>query len=563
MAEDTQPGNLRFDWTTDDNVANHLFRLEGAILDRPGIIAARWSERGELLGEEVWSFAKLREQVLNCIRFLDAKGVKKGDRVLLMVRPGLELIVICFALFRLGTIPVVIDPGMGLGKFRRAVRHSKPDILIGIPPAIWVSRLFRNSFHSVRSRYIVEKGTFFRRTEKYADAVFPKIETTRRDDLAAILFTSGSTGAPKGVCYEHGMFDAQIRLLKAYFHILPGEVDLPMLPIFALFNPAMGMTTVIPEINASKPATVNPAKIVAAVQRYKVTNSFGSPVLWRKIGDYCDSKGFRLPTLKRILVAGAAAPTQLYRQFELLLENGTMYSPYGATECLPVSVISGPEVLGETASLTDRGKGICVGKPLDEVNVRIVTSDAYGELDELPKGEIGEILVNGPSVTKVYDSLPEVNARSKIIDAAGIWHRMGDTGYLDDQGRLWFCGRVVERVFSGHTPFYTECVEGLFLSHPQVRRCAMIEWKGIGSVTSPNNLALVVEPEKKAWPSDKESQELFARSLFIHLEEKELSTSLNAFFFAKKLPVDVRHNAKIHRLKLRKTYQNRLPIIVS
>ena len=565
MADDTHPhkNTASSEWIADANVANHLFRLEAEILDRPGIIAAYWDNAGKLLKEEIWTFAKLQEQVLKCMVYLRGRGLKKGDRVLLMVRPGLELIVVCFALFRLGTIPIVIDPGMGLGKFRKAVKHSKPDVLVGIPAAIWVSRVFGGSFRSLRLKVTVNKGNFFR-TIRECDTQFAlQVEPTRRDDLAAILFTSGSTGAPKGVCYEHGMFDAQIRLLKAHFGIQPGEVDLPMLPVFALFNPAMGMTTVIPEINPSRPATVNPAKIVAAIGRYGVTNSFGSPVLWRKIGDYCDAHDLKLPTLKRILVAGAAAPTQLYRQFETLLVNGTMHSPYGATECLPVSAISAQEVLSTTAAMTDCGRGICVGKPFAEVNVRIIRTEADGDIRDLPQGTIGEILVNGPSVTKSYDGLPEINAKTKIIDDTGTWHRMGDTGYFDEAGRLWFCGRMVERVFSGENTFYTECVEGLFLSHPLVRRCAMIEWKGSGSIISIHSLALVVEPEKKEWPDTKDSQELFARELVRYLKEKELANPLNAFFFQKRLPVDVRHNAKIHRLSLRRQYQTRQPVIVT
>ena len=565
MTDDTQPHPKRpsYDWIADDNVANHLFRLDSGILDKPGVIVARWDDEGKLLEEEVLTFAKLQEQVLKCMVYLHKRGLKKGDRVLLMVRMGLELIVICFALFRLGMVPIVIDPGMGLGKFRRAVKHSKPDVLVGIPASIWISRVFRSSFRSLRLKVAIEKEKFFRAIRDCDSETKLPIEPTHRHDLAAILFTSGSTGAPKGVCYEQGMFDAQIRLLKAYFRIQPGEIDLPILPVFALFNPAMGMTTVIPEINPSRPATVNPAKIVAAIERYRVTNSFGSPVIWRKIGDYCEARDLKFPTLRRILVAGAAAPTQLYRQFEPLLVNGMMHSPYGATECLPVSAISGHEVLGGTAAMTDCGKGICVGKPFEEVKVRIIRVETEGGIRELPRGTVGEILVNGPSVTQAYDGLPEMNARTKIVDQAGIWHRMGDTGYLDEEGRLWFCGRVVERVIAGENTFYTECVEGLFLSHPRVRRCAMIEWTGSKPTSSVNHLALVVEPEKKAWPSTKESKEWFARELVRYLKEKELANPLNAFFFQKRLPVDVRHNAKIHRLSLRRQYQTRQPVIVT
>src|SRR5690606_34747712 len=198
-----------------------------------------------------------------------------------------------------------------------------------------------------------------------------------------------------------------------------GEVDLPMLPIFALFNPALGMTTVVPEIDPSKPATVDPAKVVQAIRQCGVTNSFGSPALWTKIGAYCVSHDIKLPSLKRILMAGAPVPPALMRQFQGILADGHVHSPYGATEVLPVSSVSDGEVLGFAAERSARGEGTCVGKVLPGVEARILaTSDGVlsaGDLERpLPPGEIGEIVVTGPSVTKAYDALPEATALAKI-----------------------------------------------------------------------------------------------------------------------------------------------------
>src|SRR5690606_38103223 len=157
------------------------------------------------------------------------------------------------------------------------------DALAAIPAGIWVSRIFGKTFRSVRTRVTARPGNSRAGRET---AEFPMAETGA-EDLAAILFTSGSTGPAKGVCYKHRMFAAQVEMIREQYGIEPGEVDLPMLPVFALFNPALGMTTVIPEMNPSRPATVDPAKIVGAIRQCGVTNSFGSPVLWTKIGRYC------------------------------------------------------------------------------------------------------------------------------------------------------------------------------------------------------------------------------------------------------------------------------------
>jgi acyl-CoA synthetase (AMP-forming)/AMP-acid ligase II len=533
---------------SDQNIANHLFQLDSDELNRPAIIDADWNRKGEQIRETSWSFKELQSLSRQCMTFLLQQDIQPGDRVLLMVRPGFELIVLCFALFRLKTIPIVIDPGMGLGKFRRAVIHSRPDALVGIPIAHRVSRLFKRSFSSIRKRAVIKGSTFISALRRLDGQEIDERFATNASDLAAILFTSGSTGAPKGVCYEHGMFDAQLALLRERFCIQRGEVDLPMLPIFALFNPALGMTTVIPQINPSRPATVDPRKIVAAIQTYGVTNTFGSPVLWRKIGDYCLYKGIRLPSLKRILVAGAAAPTQLYEDFQKILSQGQMVSPYGATECLPVSVIEGKQVLEETSQKTNSGHGICVGKVLPGVQVRIIRSDT-SDLSPLPDGEIGEILVTGPSVTKCYDQLPDVTEATKIWVDGTCWHRMGDLGYLDADGNLWFCGRKVEQVETPDGVLYTEPVEALFLQHSEISRCALIQLENEG--------AIVLQPKPEFWPGNERNRKAFVRRMMQSLRARGVEPPIRKVFFHRQLPVDVRHNAKIHRLTLARHFSKK------
>jgi acyl-CoA synthetase (AMP-forming)/AMP-acid ligase II len=535
-------------YLSDKNVANFLYQLDRSELDNPAIIDADWDKQGVQIKESIWSFRELQSLSRQCMSYLRECGIAPGDRVLLMVRPGFELIVLCFALFRLRTTPVVIDPGMGLGKFKKAVAHSKPRCLVGIPLAHHVSRFFRKSFASVEIRAVIDGTTFLERIKAYPECEIDDRFMTQENDLAAILFTSGSTGPPKGVCYEHGMFSAQIALLRERFSICRGEIDLPMLPIFALFNPALGMTTVIPQINPSRPAKVDPSKIVHAIQKYQVTNTFGSPVLWRKIGNYCMENQVQLPSLKRILVAGAAAPTQLYRDFESILKDGQMYSPYGATECLPVSVIEGNEVINETAAKTDSGAGICVGIPVEGVQVRIVESVSKDPVD-VPVGTIGEILVTGPSVTKAYDSLPKANEASKVWMDGVCWHRMGDLGYLDSAGKLWFCGRKVELVETASGILYPECIEALYLRFEELDRCALIAWK--------KESALVLQPKPGFWPSSTKQQQAFIDRMTKSLKIKGVSLPVQSFFFKKQLPVDVRHNAKIHRLSLRRNYSQK------
>jgi len=483
----------------------------------------------------VLTYAELEAEAAVWQTRLADRGVRPGDRTLVMVRPGLPLIAATFALFRLGAVPV---------------------ILVGIPFAQIVSRLFRRPFRTVAVR-VAASGSQTARLARPGVPVppGPPPAGVAATDLAAILFTSGSTGPPKGVAYEHGRFDAQVALIRESYGIAPGEIDLPLLPIFALFNPALGLTTIVPELDPRRPAALDPAKIVQAIQQEKVTTSFGSPTLWRKIGDHCLAHAITLPTLRRVLCAGAPVPAALWHSARTFLTHGELHSPYGATEALPLASISAAGMLaaGQPAPPGDRAggprlPGACVGDPLAGIGVKIIAPvdgpiATLTEARELPPGEIGEIIACGPVITKAYDALPEATARAKIPGGDGtIWHRLGDAGYLDPAGRLWFCGRLVERVETAEGTLHTEPCEQIFRAHPRAARCALIALRQQGRVRP----ALVVE----ARPKDSRECRALARELCALALAHPHTAAIRVFFFHPKFPVDVRHNAKIHRLAL-------------
>lgn len=533
------------------NVARHL---RAAAASSPGAPAVR-------AGDLRLTFAELDRRTDACAAHFESLGIRPGHRVLLMVKPGVDLIVCVFALFKLGAPPVAIDPGMGLRSFLKCVETTRPEALVGIPLAHAVATVFPGKFRTVKTRVLVGTGGF-RKKLIAAEAALPAggrpVYPANPDDLAAILFTSGSTGAPKGVRYEHGMFEAQLALVRATYGITPGEVDLPMLPIFALFNPALGMETVVPDMNPSKPATLDPAKIIAVIRSAGVTNSFGSPALWRKIAAHGLARGETLPGVRRILCAGAPVSAALHADFKKFLPNAVVHTPYGATECLPVCTITGDEVLGETRRDTEAGLGTCVGRPLAGVTVAImpiregVVENLSDNTPYPEPGFIGEIIVNSPACTREYDRRPDATALAKIRDGADgkFWHRMGDLGRLDTQGRLWFYGRKVERVTTAAGDIYTEPVEAVFNTHPKVFRSALIGLGAPGAQTP----ALVVEPHPGVFPKSAVARAAFAGELLAFAAKNPATACIQKIRFEKNFPVDVRHNAKIHRLKLRKKY---------
>jgi len=487
------------------------------------------------------TFAELAAEVAAWETRLSQRGVRRGDRALVMVRPGLPLIAAAFGLFKLGAVPVVIDPGMGLKSFLSCVARTRPRALVGIPLAQIVSRVFRTPFRSLEVRVPVPNSLTARLDATDAGEPMPAA-LCAPDDLAAILFTSGSTGAPKGVRYEHGMFEAQISLLKETYGISPGEVDLPLLPIFALFNPALGMTSVIPEIDPRRPAEVDPGKIVQAIRQEGVTNSFGSPTLWRIIADHCRAGRLSLPSLRRVLCAGAPVPAALWEKAPSFLPNGGLHSPYGATEALPVSTIGADDVVALKGTAQ---RGAPVGRPLKGIDVKVIAIDdrpiaSLGEARELPQGEIGEIVVRGAVVTKEYDGLPEATALAKIPDGGSVWHRMGDCGHIGTDGCIWFCGRKAERVETEAGTLHTEICEQVFRVHPRAERCALI---GIGE-RGRQRPALVAETALRG-----DSAGLVGELRKLALGNPA-TAGITLFYFRAKFPVDVRHNAKIHRLAL-------------
>jgi acyl-CoA synthetase (AMP-forming)/AMP-acid ligase II len=379
------------------------------------------------------------------------------------------------------------------------------------------------------------------------------------DTLAAVLFTSGSTGAPKGVCYTHGMFDAQIELVRSTYGIVPGETDMAMLPLFALFNPALGTTTVTPLLDPSRPLAADPAPLVAALLSEKVTCSFGSPAIWSKVADHCEARGIELPDLRRLLIAGAPVSGELLAKLRAIAPNCVIHTPYGATECLPVTTIAADELWGVARELALLGQGTCVGRAVSGVEIRVIKEvdgsiATLGDTKLCAAGEIGEIIATGPSVTREYDGLPEATRAAKIADGDRIWHRMGDLGALDSSGRLFFLGRRVEKVRTPEGDLPTESIEPAFRQHPHVFRCALI---GIG-VTPRQTGALVVEPRSGHFPETEAARARFIKELRELARINPQADRIREIVFQRALPVDVRHNAKIHRLQLAKEWTSRL-----
>ncbi len=481
-------------------------------------------------------------------------GIGEGVRTVLMVKPSLEFFVLTFAMLKVGAVPVMVDPGMGTKNLGRCLSDAEPEAFIGIPKAHIARIVFGWAKRTLKTKVTVGRRLFWgghslSSLEAGAPAdPFPMLDPDP-EQTAAILFTSGSTGIPKGVVTPFRVFSAQVDALRNVYGIEPGERDLATFPLFALFGPALGMASIVPDMDASRPGASDPELLFQAFSDFECTNLFASPALIDKLGRHCSTRGLELTSLRRAISAGAPASNPALETFQQCLPKGVeVLTSYGATESLPVSHLGSETILRETRQLTDQGAGVCVGMPVPGMEVRILPIheepiERWSDDLPLPTGEIGEIAVSGPVVTPSYYNQPESTRLAKIPALDGtLWHRMGDVGYFDSGGRLWMCGRKGHRVKTESGTLFTIPCEAVFNTHAAVRRSALVGVRQDGAVIP----VLCVERESDAV----HDENVLTRELLAIAQKHEHTREIGSVLFHDSFPVDVRHNAKIFREKL-------------
>ena len=510
------------------------------------------------------SFADLEQRVADLAIGLERAGVQPGQRVALLIRPGIELTVAVYACWRVGAAIVVADAGLGLRNLGRALRSADPDHLIAIPAGLLAATALRipgtrivvGELPEVLRRRLrvsfslTELGGLGALARQQDAGPSPTTEisqhssrTASPDDEAAVLFTSGATGPAKGVVYRHRQLRAQLDLVRSVCDLHPGARLVAAFPPFALYGPALGVAAAVPDMDPTKPATLTATALAEAVAAIGATVVFASPAALRNVAGTADTL---TPELRRhlgrvrtLLSAGAPVPVPLLRQIQTLLPSAELHTPYGMTEALPATDITLGEIERALADAGPGADGVCVGRPLPGVRLALDPLDTTGRpvgALETRSGVTGEICVAAAHVKDHYDRLWSTQQRSAT--PAG-WHRTGDIGHLDQQERLWVEGRLVQVITGPAGPVTPVGIEQRVQAVPDVELAAAV---GVGPIGTQQTVVVVASADRPSGP-------LAAPNLAAAVRAAA-GLPIAAVLVTDRLPVDIRHASKIDRARV-------------
>ncbi|MET8875206.1 fatty acid CoA ligase family protein [Nocardia sp. NPDC004604] len=535
-------------------------RADLPAISYPTVARPERAGRAADLGFAVLTFAELGARVEAYAAAFERIGITKGVKTIVMVKPDPDLFAVIFALFRVGAVPVVVDPGMGVRRMLHCFRSVGAAAFIGIPLAHLVRLAARRTFRSVRVHVTAGRSYWGGHTllamRQTPGAVAPQVAHAP-DDLLMIAFTTGSTGPAKGVEFSRAGFAASLRVIERLHGRPTGFVSLTSVPLFGIFDLLQGAHVVLGPVDPVRVSKADPALLADVVRSFDATDVTASPALLGPLGEYLTRTGTALPSLVRVISMGAPANLDALAHVRAALgETAQVFTTYGATEALPLTTLEWSE-LDETRKQTAAGAGTCVGRPIAEsesdTRVRIIAiSDneipTWHDDLVLPPGRIGEIVATGAQVSTAYHRNATADARNKIDEirpdgTVRRWHRVGDLAWQDESGRLWFCGRAAQRVRTAAGDLFTVQCEQIFNTHPDVHRTALV---GVGE---PGAQIPVLCFELRSGVATSEIPRV-QRELWSIAREREVTRSIKVFRAHPGFPVDIRHNAKIGREEL-------------
>jgi acyl-CoA synthetase (AMP-forming)/AMP-acid ligase II len=523
------------------NVLTVLRDVATRVPDRPALIAPAPG-----VGDRRITFAGLRDRIDRAAAGLRRLGLAPEERVIVMIPMSIDLYVALLAVLQIGAVAVFVDPWIGVRQIAAFSAFAEPRAWIGVPRS-HLLRLVSGALRAIP--WTVTTGFRFgplpaRRTlaeleEGSGDGAIHPVEPS---SPALITFTSGSSGEPKGANRTHGFLLAQHRALAAEFPAAEGDVDMPMFPVFSLNNLAVGVTSVVPDLDFRRVDRVDAARVLRQVADHNVTTCTASPPFFDRLCARIEAHPGERPRLRRLLTGGAPVSDAQLRAWRRALPQTGIVVAYGSTEAEPVAHLAAEE------RLALQSPGYCAGRPMDRIRARLIRiHDGPVELGnggweawETPAGEIGELVVSGEHVCRDYYRNPRAVLENKIREPDGtVWHRMGDTGSFDSAGRFWIAGRVHSTIWRKGRPVHPQLIEQAAQGEDsRIRRVAAV---GLPDLSLGERVTVVVETGAGEELRDSVQARLAAAGQPV--DEIVLT--------AEALPVDPRHNSKIDYRRLR------------
>lgn len=488
---------------------------------------------GRVGHERRTSYRRLHQLAAATAERLSSSGIKEGSRVIVLVPMQTELYATVIALWRIGAVAVFLDPSAGRKHIADCCEQAQPDGLIGIQKVrllVWTHSALR----------MIPKRYYWGSQLTYAAEPRKKtgIHSLGPDKAAILSFTSGSTGQPKCAIRSHEVLFAQFEALRSSIDLKPGECDLATMPVIALANLAAGLTTLIPNVDLRYPGRIKPAPLFRQLERWAPTRCGASPAFLLAICEEAQRRSLRLPGFEKVYTGGAPVFPRSLREFSRTFENASINVLYGSTEAEPVSHVCLDDICDGDLEQMRSGRGLLVGPVSQETELRILPdrwNESYERMEEdefeslaLSANSVGEIVVSGAHVVPGYLN-GRGDAENKIKIDGKIWHRTGDAGRLDEEGRLWLMGRCSAKMEIGRKTIYPFSIE-----------CAAVEVLDVriaGCLPMENGYLLAIPSTGREVTEEELSKEIPRPEKILQLRD---------------FPVDKRHNAKIDYRALKK-----------
>jgi acyl-CoA synthetase (AMP-forming)/AMP-acid ligase II len=499
-------------------------------------------ERGWWGRPRVTTFGGLHEASARAASLLWRSGLRPGDAVLVFHPMAAELYVALVAMFRLNLVAMFLDPSAGAEHVARCCDLHAPKALLASTKA-HLLRLWTPALRRIPIKFAVGALPVpgARHWSDYALLPpHPEVVRAESDTPALLTFTSGSTGHPKAALRTHGFLLAQHRSLEQSLELRSGEVDLTTLPIFLLANLGSGVTSVVPDADLRYPGAIDPARVVAQIVRHRPVSSTASPAFFERLARYCSDRGVTLPSFKKLFTGGAPVFPRLLDQIMAMAPNAAAVSVYGSTEAEPMCHVARHEMTPADLEATLDGGGLLVGRPVPGLGLRVI-HDRWGtplgpfstaEFSALavPEGEAGEVVVSGEHVLRGYlQGRGDEETKFKVDGAT--WHRTGDAGRLDAEGRLWLLGRCVARITDERGTLYPFAAEAAAYTDPRVKRAAVLASSG-------RRVVVVELYDRRGEPGP------------FPFEGRLRAVGVEEVRVVERIPVDARHNAKVDYSRL-------------